>query len=257
MRSPSLLASPAPRILLMTATIQPDPNASVGLSLVDPDQRRRQYEEAVRFYAGQGAGHLDGIVLAENSGSDLSSFAPLVPESLALELLTVPGEPTTAETDRGYLEMMLVARAFETSELLQQPGATAVKVTGRYRIENLVPLMGSMRSGSDLGFNLRRYPRRWADMWIFFANQRGMAALRPRLGDIDLVPAGGPPAEDTMFQIVSDLHSRGTSVQRRFAVEPRLSGVRGYDGARYESPRQRLKWMARTVVKRVAPPLWI
>lgn len=252
----SLLTSGAPRILLMTATVVPDPNVSSRLAVLDPEDRRRQYEQALGFYARLGGGHLDGIVLAENSGADLSSFAALVPATLPLELLSIPPTSTAPKTRRGYLEMVLVDSAFASSTLLAQPRAVAVKVTGRYRVDNLSAVMGSMDPTQDLGFNLRRYPKPWADMWVFFANQRGLAALRPQLPVLnDLEPGGS--AELSMFRVLEQLHSQGVAVQRRFGVEPRLSGTRGFDGAQYDSPVQRVKWTTRTLARRLVPQLWI
>jgi hypothetical protein len=252
----SLLTAGVPRILLMTATVVPDPNVSSRLAVLDPDDRRRQYEAALSFYARLGAGHLDGIVLAENSGADLSSFAALVPDSLPLELVSIPPATTAPKTRRGYLEMVLVSSAFASSTLLNQPGATAVKVTGRYRVDNLVSVMGSMDASQELGFNLRRYPKPWADMWVFFATQAGMEALRPQLPVINEVEPGGS-AELSMFRVLEHLHAEGVAVQRRFGVEPRLSGTRGFDGASYDSPVQRVKWTTRTLARRVVPQLWI
>lgn len=60
-----------------------------------------------------------------------------------------------------------------------------------------------------------------------------------------------------MFRIVNELHDRGVRVQRRFRVEPRLSGTRGVDNTSYESPVQRAKWATRYAARRLAPQLWI
>ena len=245
-----------PRVLLMTATVVPEPNVSGRLAVLDPVDRRRQYEEALRSYAHRADGQLDGIVLAENSGADLSGFAEAVPPSVPLELLSIPAAPSTPGSRRGYLEMALVADAFVASDLLRQPGAVGVKVTGRYQVENLGAVVRSMDPDQDLGFNLRRYPKPWADMWVFFANQHGMAALRPHLPAVGVTEPGGS-AERSMFRIVNELHDQGVPVQRRFGVEPRLSGTRGFDGMRYDSPSQRVKWTTRTLARRVVPDLWI
>ena len=245
-----------PRVLLMTATVVPEPNVSGRLAVLDPGDRRRQYEQALRSYAERAEGNVDGIVLAENSGADLSGFAAAVPASVPLELLSIPPAPSSPGSRRGYLEMALVADAFAASDLLATPGATGVKVTGRYRVDNLGAVVRSMDPDADLGFNLRRYPKPWADLWMFFANQDGIAALRPHLPAVDVTEPGGS-AELSMFRIVNELHDQGVAVQRRFPVEPRLSGTRGVDNARYESPVQRAKWATRHAARRLAPYLWI
>ena len=86
--------------------------------------------------------------------------------------------------------------------------------------------------------------------------QAGIAALRPHLPAVNAVEPGGS-AELSMFKIVNELHDQGVPVQRRFGVEPRLSGTRGVDAARYESPVQRAKWGLRHAARWLAPRLWI
>ena len=60
-----------------------------------------------------------------------------------------------------------------------------------------------------------------------------------------------------MYEIATDLHRQGYPIQLRYAVEPKLTGARGSDGAAYESWTQRTKWVARSLSKRVAPSVWV
>lgn len=256
MRPSSLLSAGRRRVLVLTATVRPDPNASSRLAVLDPEDRWQQYARSLRFHARQLSGLVDGIVLAENSGVDLSGFADEAGVETPLELLSLPRVPSTAGTRRGYLELSLLSEAFEASTLLRDPATHAVKVTGRYRVENLPAVMASMDAGQDLGFNLRRFPRSWADMAVCFLTPAGMATLRPHLPRVNEVEPGGS-AELSLYRVLTDLRSSGVAVQPRFRVEPRISGVRGFDARPFQGAKQRLKWAARTAAKRALPALWV
>jgi hypothetical protein len=254
-RAPSLLTSDRKRVLVLTATVHPDPHAANRLAVLDPELRRRQYEASLRFHAQQLSGLVDGIVLAENSGADLSGFAdPGSP--VPVELLSLPGASTSAGTRRGYLELSLLSQAFDASMLLAHPDAVAIKVTGRYRVENLPAVIGSMDPRHDLGFNLRQFPHSWADMAVCFLTPAGMTALRPHLPKVNQVEPGGS-AELSLYRVLSDLRTDGVAVQPRFGVEPRITGMRGYDARPYQGVQQRLKWLARSAAKRLLPYVWV
>jgi hypothetical protein len=239
------------RYLLLTATIEPAPAVARSLAVADPARRRQEYEAAFAAYVADPR-RLDGVILAENSGADLEPFRRIAPRGLAVELLNVPSRPAADRTGRGYLETLLVADAFAASELLDRPDAVAIKATGRYRTANRITLDLT----HDLGFNSRKHPEPWVDMWLYFANARGMRALADR-ADALVEGEAGTPSERSMWAVLDGIERDGLRVQRRFAAEPRLSGVRAWDGRSYESPRQRAKWVARTVAKRVVPGLWI
>jgi len=243
------------RYLLLTATIEPAPAVARSLAVADPARRRQEYEAAFAAYVADPR-QLDGVVLAENSGADLEPFRRIAPRGLAIELLNVPSRPAADRTGRGYLETLLVADAFAASELLGGPDAVAIKATGRYRTTNLASVVRSLDLTHDLGFNSRRHPEPWVDMWLYFANARGVRALADR-ADALVEGEAGTPSERSMWAVLDAIERDGLRVQRRFGAEPRLSGVRAWDGRSYESPRQRAKWVARTVAKRVVPGLWI
>src|SRR6185436_3153008 len=80
---PTPMSTPAPRhYLVMTATITPPPDAP-GLTRTDPQLRHDDYQIALTHYCALLGDCLDGIVFAENSGSDLTDLRRLAAESTA------------------------------------------------------------------------------------------------------------------------------------------------------------------------------
>lgn len=66
---------PAPNLVLLTATVVTPPDAR-NLARRDAALRLHDYLQAFDFYLAQlSAGHMDALVLCENSGFDLAPFA--------------------------------------------------------------------------------------------------------------------------------------------------------------------------------------
>jgi hypothetical protein len=60
-----------------------------------------------------------------------------------------------------------------------------------------------------------------------------------------------------MYDVVSALSDHDRSVVPRLKREPRISGVRGFDGRQYGDLRQTGKYILRATMKRVLPSVWI
>ena len=241
----------SPRILLLTATIQPFASLD-QLVIRDPEERRQEYLEAFRAALAHVGRSVDGLVFAENSGADLSDFASLAAAHPGVEVLPLPKRDGASGTGRAWFETLLVSDAFDRSRLLSQPDATAWKLTGRYRLLNLEELVEAGPHGHDLVLNLRRYPEKWADMWVYAATAHGVSLL---VQHVDRLRWDG--AERALFDIALELKDQDHDVVHRLAREPRFSGRRGWDGAAYDDWQQRSKHLLRTASKRLTPGLWI
>jgi hypothetical protein len=240
--------------MLMTATIHPHSGVS-NLRVTDPAVRMAEYLSSLRFALTLPRSSVNGVVLAENSGADLTPMRELVGDRDDVELLSLPGSDAASGAGRGWLETQLVDQAVRGSELVGASSDPLVwKTTGRYQVRNLPRLVATARPGGDLYFNLRRHPEHWADMWVYGVTPHGMSLLAEqghRLRDDD------GPAERTMYDVVTELAASGARVSTRFGVEPRISGVRGHDGRSFAAPSQQAKYAVRSVARRVAPSVWI
>jgi hypothetical protein len=242
------------RLFLLTATVTPHPGVR-NLAIVAPEERFREYQRTLEFVAGLPRSVVAGVVFAENSGADLNAMKAVLKGRPHVELLSLQPRGVLSEPGRGYLETQLVADAFRASELIRDIDNPLVwKMTGRYQVRNIARIVAHSPTGMDLYFNLRRYPQRWADMWVYGTTRRGIALLST---SVERLREVGASAEREMYTIVSELSERGERVSTRLPFEPRIAGIRGYDGMSYGAPRQRAKWLARAIGRRVLPQLYI
>lgn len=238
-------------VILLTATVQPL-KGQPGLVVSDPCLRLSQYLAVFSSVL-----HLDAkIVLVENSGADLRPFLDLarsMGREADFEALSV-GVDWKAEMGRGYAETLLVGEGIARSRIIEA-NSLIWKVTGRYKVANLGRLMAAAPD-CDLCVNLRRYPRAWADMWVYALTPHGWSLLAPHVSRLRSDSLCGP-AELGMFEIVKRLYIDEPRILRRLPYEPRISGVRGYDGRSYEGGRQRTKYFVRASVRQLAPWIWL
>jgi hypothetical protein len=225
------------------------------LALADPSIRREQYRTA--FSALLAAVPADcRVIFAENSGASLSDFGVLAEGRPHVEFLSLQPRDVPPGCGRGYLETLLVGDALAASSLINGGHHQVIKLTGRYRVANLARVLRSIPDDVDLAFNLRRYPRPWADMWLYGITRDGYEALASHVDALreDITYA---PSEAILYYVLQHLQQQGASCALRFPSEPRFLGIRGNDGLSYSSPRQSLKWAARAASKRLFPRVWI
>lgn len=239
------------RVLLLTATVTPHPEMG-ALVVRGPDERFEQYVDAFRFLVSSGATALfDKILVCENSGFDLARFDAAFAGSEA-EVVYVPVkmDDSAGKYGRGYSEMLLIDTALGQVGEVVSDGDRVWKLTGRYQIKNLARVVEASDPGADVVVTLRRYPSKWADLYLFGFNRRAWQLLSTRIDD--LRAASGSVV---MYDLVDGLSAHGLSVRARLGAEPHLTGVRGHDQRDYDSPRQRFKRRARQLLHVVAPGL--
>jgi hypothetical protein len=246
--------APTCRVLLLTATVTPQ-RGVMNLTVREPEERRREYEAVLLRALSLVPSAFAGVVLAENSGADLTRFEELA-GGRRVEVLPVPAWDGAGNPGRGFLETHLVQEAVRRSRLIDELEPDVIwKMTGRYWVTNMARLVTSVQPGQDLYVNLRSRPSPWADMWVYGVTPEGLSRLGQHVDR--LWERDDRPAERELFTVVTELAGQGVKVVPRFGVEPRIEGRRGFDSVSYSSPAQRAKWLLRTVAKRVAPRLWI
>lgn len=119
-------------ILLLTGCIDPDGMTYTALS--SPEERQRQYVEAIRFYLART--HYP-VVFAENSGTDISYlFSPEI-KSGRMECLTFNGN-RAKDRGKGYGECEILAYALRHSRIIQDSSRQRItKITGRLKVMNI------------------------------------------------------------------------------------------------------------------------
>ena len=245
----------------MTATIRP-PAGARELKVADPAVRLREYESAFAFYLTLIGGNLlDNIVFVENSQSDLQPLMARCaghPRGEAVEFLSFNGLDYPPHFGRGYGEFRLLDHAMQNSKVLASlhPTDHVWKVTGRYIVSNLSSMIRTAPRDYEFYCDLKTRPRPWMDLRLFSFTptcyKRLLLGIYPELSEAD-----GRPAAEVAVRKVIAAHLDEKQIVPRFRREPKVEGVRGYDGRSYSSGRNRLKYVARAVSRRIIPGLWI
>lgn len=131
--------------LLLTASI--DPKGSAFTKRSDPKIRERDYIEALGFYLEKGN---YPVVFCENSGYDLSAVRSLLSQALVpVEALQFNGQTAPPERRKGYGELLIIRHALSHSKLVSLSDYV-VKITGRYRVENLNEVLKPLKGRDDV-----------------------------------------------------------------------------------------------------------
>lgn len=239
------------RVLLLTATVTPHPQMG-ALVVRAPEERFEQYRAAFQSLVSSGATELfDAIVLCENSGFALDRFDDVFADSQATVIYApVAMDDSAGKYGRGYSEMLLIDRALEQVGDVIGENDRIWKLTGRYRIKNLARVVTASTPSADVVVTLRKYPSKWADLYLFGFNRRAWRVLSGHLDE--LKAASGSVV---MYDLIDGLSTQGLQVRARLGAEPILAGVRGHDQRNYDSGTQRLKRRARQLLHIVAPGL--
>lgn len=116
-------------VILLTACV--NPNQMAFTKLQNPEVRKEQYLQAVRYYV-EHTGYQ--LVVCNNSGDDFgNSFEPL---SDRVEYLHFEGNNYDRSLGKGYGEFEIVKFAIQNSRFIKQ-AQVIIKITGRLIISNL------------------------------------------------------------------------------------------------------------------------
>lgn len=248
--------------LFLTATITP-PAGVPQLARLDPDQRRRDYLDALAFYLGPGAVGFERIYFVENSGADLSEFDALIAKhgmSAKARAVSLFGLDYPPAYGRGYGEFKLLHEFHSKVAPFDQIGAADRfwKVTGRYKIRNLAAVIAGAKWGEDLYCHLRNRPRRWADLYVLGYTRVGHAKLMEGIYTRFREDVTGLASELLFRTIVDDLMNlKSLNVAPRLAQTPEVDGIRGADNTNYLSADNLWKLRARKLANRLLPFVWI
>ena len=115
-------------VILLTGTI--NPNSFSNLTIKNPEIRRQQYLDAIKFYLKHTKFK---IVFTENSGDQLKNF-PTQPGRI--EYLSFESAPIIPDRGKAYKEMEIIDFALQNSSFLRE-AKSVVKITGRLKVLNI------------------------------------------------------------------------------------------------------------------------
>jgi hypothetical protein len=239
--------------LLLTATITP-PAGVPGLRRTDPHQRLDDYCRALDFYCRLPQTSIHRIVFIENSETDLSPLREVARQAGALDrviFISFNGLDHPAKYGRGYGEFKLLDYAVNHSSALAglDDNERLWKITGRYRVLNLLKLIRKAPAAYDLYCDTRDRPMPWLDLRIFSCTLGGyrklLLGLYPQLRE-DVIHM----APERFLQPRIGQLAQSNRIIVRFRREPRINGIRGWDSKNYASGMNLLKYCVRSIGRR-------
>lgn len=248
-----VIAVPA-NILVMTATITP-PMDAPGMVRLDPVIRMEDYKTALSFYLSQIGGCIDQIIFVENSGSDVSALRASVKdhgEEERVLFYVYDGLDYPSVYGRCYGELRLLDEIMSASIVAKWPVGTMFwKVTGRYKVVNLETMIRNRPVNIDFYCDVRTAGQRpWLDMRFMAWTRLGYeAVLRGVFEGVREDANHFRPGEETAYRLIKP-RLADTKSWSIWTHEPRIDGVRAYDGKNWSRGRQLVVYWLRSLQRR-------
>ena len=129
----------AKKIIFLTGCVNPKGMSKTVLQ--DPQKRKQQYIDAIRFYISQTTLK---ILFVDNSNTDLSAYFLKEIDNKQVEILTFEGNRYDKSLGKGYGECELLEYAFRNSTFMNDADYI-IKITGRLCVNNIRELITSMK----------------------------------------------------------------------------------------------------------------
>jgi hypothetical protein len=263
MNRQSILQTPSPATLLMSATIKP-PSGMPGAVRNDSNLRMQEYINAFKFYLSVDDSLINQIIVVENSDSDLSVFTQVAKELKSKKAIHVINTSSSypSEKGKGYGEFRMIDegldRVFASGAISE---TTPIwKVTGRLAIKNIGELVRTAPSNYMVYCDLRNAPligeslggNNWMELRVSSFSYQGY--MKYFYGKYD----AGYTIEKGFFSIMKNaLMVEGNGIVPRFVRQPHISGFSGLSNKSYESPAYLTKSVIRQIARSFFPWVWI
>jgi len=257
---PSQPAALAPRFaVLMTATVDPSAFAD-SLQRSDPAIRLADYQKALRFWDRIDDARIGAVVFCENAGADLEPLRRVATQTKrAVELIGFDGNIRPRGVHYGYSELGIIDHALHSSALLGR-FSHFIKATGRLTFPGVGRLLDQLPAQFDAAVDHRRRYRgetgfalRARTPLMVFSRDFYMQKLRGRRDDM----IGRYPTLEEFIAVTLDAEAEDARLIRRFAAECPPSGVDAFQNKDFNSPSLALKNMARALLRRALPGVWL
>lgn len=223
-------------ILFLTACV--NPNGMSYTALANADVRRKQYEDALRWYLETTT---LPIVLVENSGCDLSDAFTDYIKCGRLEILTFSGNEYDRSLGKGYGEALIMDYGLSNSHFFSssKDDFLLIKVTGRFYCRNINDIVKKYHSPNTVYANIGK------DDWggdiagsnFFIAPQKFWKSyFLPRCKELN--DSNHYHFEHLLHDSIFDWKKSGYR-HREFWTLPHIEGVSGTSGMTISTPLHR------------------
>lgn len=253
--------------LLLTSTIIPTAEANITRRS-NPDIRRADYEDALRFYLNLSNKAFDQIIFCENSGADLTSLELIAknenPNSVDV-LFHSSVSDCNPDYGKGHSELLMMDRVY--NDFIEQNNESRVywKITGRIKIKNIEKLIIKAPANFEIYIDIRLVPKwltffgndHWADTRIIGFTNKGYRKYLLNKKSIVGTPDNSYIVEYALFQSLMNSYDSGEPVLPRFNVQPVMVGVGAESLKNYNDFPSRLKNVVRSFSRCIMPKLWL
>ena len=260
-----MIPATMPHTVVMTACLRPEAQFARQLQRIDEEVRRRDYQEALRFWLHLPDPRIRRLIFIENTGADLSALRHTAtaanPLSRELEFISIDCNQTPPGLHYGYAEFRMIDEGLARSQLYPS-SEYIIKATGRYRFPALTRLLDHLPAAYTLAVDARRN-RHLVPKPQYIVTAPLLLAARPaferHIRGIYRRMHPPPPwrgqfVEDALYDELVPLDGQ-PGVWLRWPVNCDPAGV-GANGHVYGSPRRRLLALLRALSRRLFPRWW-
>lgn len=250
----------SPLVVLLTSSIKPK-----GANPAKIQERRRQYEEALRAWMLHPDPRISGIVYCDNTTPDLVwtyELADHYNHTKPFEAIYCPDNNIPIGMHYGYPELGIIDHSIYNSRLLIQSTYFA-KITGRLQFPKFASLLDRLPASYDACIDYRLAYRRERKSWsnyrartqlMFFKNDFYKKSLSNKR--LLMVENNISHIEEFIAGILVPDDVKSANIIFRWPIECPPSGVAG-NGENYNSGRKFVKSYISHCSRRLLPWLWI
>ncbi|MEI6334979.1 MAG: hypothetical protein WCS87_10490 [Methylococcaceae bacterium] len=250
----------SPLCILLTSTIMPS-----GASSEKIQERRQQYEEALKSWMLHPDPRISGIVYCDNSSPDLEWAYELATQqgcTKDFEAIYCPDNDIPNGMHYGYPELGIIDYSIQKSRLINQ-SAYFVKVTGRLQFPKFSALLDTLPASFDAAIDYRSAYKHDRKSWskyrartqiMFFKKNFYIERLMEKKSL--MIEDGISHIEEFIAGVLIPNEEKNSNIVFRWPIECPPSGFGG-NGDNFDSRKRRLKVLASHCTRRVLPWLWI
>jgi hypothetical protein len=249
-----------PSLLVLTATITP-PKGEPNLKRVSSELRMHDYITAMKFYMSLPTNKIDRILFIENSNNNLDELRRIVESDSSgkdIEVVSYNGLDYPPSYARGYGEFKMMDQGFKISRLLSELHKNDYfwKVTGRLRVYNIINIINTSPAGYNLLIDFKKYPFPMVDLRLYSCSRNGYEQLFNGRYSEFREDQLGSSVEFYLYKKWEGC-AEELSIVQRHRLQPKIGGVGGQHNEDYLSGQNLVKYWGRSMMRFIAPSLWL
>ena len=250
--------------LVLTATI--DIKGMPKAYPTVPEQRQEDYFNSLKYYV-KNHPRLQKIIFIENSGWPLDRVKEATvdnPYHKQVELISLNCNDFPRQLGKGYGECLLIEKGLEKSKLIESVSYFA-KITGRIYLLNLTEILEAVTEPFNCLCDLKEHGwairKMWGERQVSPHSDTRFWVCKNEFYNLYIKPLHQQHQQgcfyiETKFYKAIKAAKKQEKIINRLAIEPNFYGIAGhFQGKDYGSRRERIKFIIRSLTRRLLPGL--